>query len=363
MAELSLSSRVRSTPFTNRVSEAGVKGYTVYNHMALPTVFRSLEEDYRHLKTSVQVWDVSCERQVELKGPDAGLLAQMMTPRDLSRQKIGQTIYTPICDDRGHVLNDPVTIKLQDDRYWVSIADSDVGLFAKGLAIGAKLNVEVFEPDVHPLGVQGPKADELIARVFGDEMRQTPFFGTQTREFGGRTHLIARSGYSGQGGFEIYLSGSNLGEPLWDALMEAGRDLDVRAGCPNVIERVESGLLSFGNDMTSENTIAETGLHRFCKTIAPDHVGANAIKTEGEPKRQIRFLKFEGGPMSVPTKPVSLFSGNAHAGRVTTAIWSPDHKTNVAIGMIEAPFWDAGSKVTLPDGREGIVQAGPAARQ
>ena len=216
MPQIAISCRTRSTPFTERVTAAGVSAYTVYNHMLLPAAFRSLEADYRHLKSAVQIWDVACERQVELSGPDAARLAQMLTPRDLSRQRTGQCLYTPTCDSAGHVLNDPVTIKLADDRFWVSVADSDVILFAKGLAAGAGLKVSVTEPDVSPLAVQGPLADDLMARAFGDNMRDIRFFGTAFIEFGGRSHLVARSGYSLQGGFEIYLNGTDLGLPLWD---------------------------------------------------------------------------------------------------------------------------------------------------
>lgn len=362
MPEISISNRTRATPFTDYVTAAGVSGYTVYNHMLLPTFFRSFEEDCHHLKTAVQIWDVSCERQVELKGPDAAVLAQLMTPRDLSNQRVDQTLYTPICDNRGYVLNDPVTIKLANDRYWLSVADSDVILFAKGLAIGKDLDVDVFEPDVHPLAVQGPKSFELMARVFGDEIRQTPFFGAQMHSFGGRDHLIARSGYSGQGGFEIYLDGGDLAGELWNTLSEAGVDLDVRAGCPNAIERIESGLLSYGNDFTIENTLGESGLTRFCKNIAPNCVAANALRAAGEPTKQIRYLTIGGEPMRSAPKSSAVFSGGAMAGKISSLAWSPDYQTNVAIGMIGADFWTPGTTLRTEDDRTVEILDRPIAR-
>jgi dimethylsulfoniopropionate demethylase len=229
---LSISRRTRRTPFTDRVTAAGVKAYTIYNHMLLPTVFRSVTEDYRHLKTAVQVWDVACERQVEVRGPQAAELVQMLTPRDLSDMTIGQCLYTPMVDETGGMLNDPVTVKLDEDRYWVSIADSDLLFWVKALAHGFRLAVDVFEPDVSPLAIQGPQADELAARVFGDAVRSIRFFRYKRLSFNGTELVVARSGYSKQGGFEIYVEGSQHGEPLWDALFEAGRDLDVRAGQP-----------------------------------------------------------------------------------------------------------------------------------
>ena len=172
MAMIAPSRRVRRTPFSDGVEAAGVKGYTVYNHMLLPTVFRSIEEDYRHLKTAVQVWDVACERQIELRGPDAARLMQMLTPRDLRGMLPGQCYYVPIVDETGGMLNDPVAVKLAEDRWWISIADSDLLLWVKAIAHGWRLDVLVDEPDVSPLAIQGPRADDLMARVFGEEVRK-----------------------------------------------------------------------------------------------------------------------------------------------------------------------------------------------
>jgi dimethylsulfoniopropionate demethylase len=244
MPLLSPSRRLRRTPFSDGVEAAGVKAYTVYNHMLLPTVFESVEADYRHLKDHVQVWDVSVERQVELRGPDAGRLMQMLTPRDLRRMLPGQCYYVPIVDETGGMLNDPVCLKLAEDRWWISLADSDLLYWVKGIANGYRLDVLVDEPDISPLAVQGPKAEELLVRIFGPRIRDVRFFRFDWFDFGGREMAIARSGYSKQGGFEIYVEGSDIGMPLWNALFAAGEDLNVRAGCPNGIERIEGGLLS-----------------------------------------------------------------------------------------------------------------------
>ncbi len=210
------SHRLRRTPFSRRVEAAGVSAYTVYNHMLLPTVFRSMTEDYAHLKSAVQLWDVSCERQVEIIGPDARRLVQMTTPRDLAAMADDQCYYIPMVDDRGALLNDPVLNKLAEDRYGVSLADSDMLYYYKGLASGFGLGVKVFEPDVSLLAVQGPKADTLVGRVFGEVVVATRFFRHTTVTFEGQDLVIARSGWSHQGGFEIYMDGSDGGEALWD---------------------------------------------------------------------------------------------------------------------------------------------------
>ncbi|CUJ96119.1 Dimethylsulfonioproprionate demethylase DmdA [Ruegeria denitrificans] len=350
MPRISLSRRLRRTPFSDGVEAAGVKAYTVYNRMLLPTVFESVEADYRHLKSHVQVWDVSCERQVELRGPDAGRLMQMLTPRDLRGMLPGQCYYVPIVDETGGMLNDPVAVKLSDDRWWISIADSDLLLWVKGVANGYRLDVLVDEPDVSPLAVQGPKADDLMARLFGDRVRDVRFFKFDMFQFEGRDLAVARSGYSKQGGFEIYVEGSNIGMPLWNALFAEGEDLNVRAGCPNLIERIEGGLLSYGNDMTDDNTPHECGLGKFCNThTAIGCVGRDAllrVAKEG-PVQQIRPIEIEGGAVPPCDRPWPVFAGGRQVGQVTSAAWSPDFGTNVSIGMLRLSHWDAGTEIEV----------------
>lgn len=362
MALLSLSRRLRRTPFSDGVEAAGIKAYTVYNHMLLPTVFRSVEEDYHHLKHAVQVWDVACERQVELRGPDAGRLAQLMTPRDLRPMSPGQCYYMPVVDETGGMLNDPVAVKLSEDRWWISLADSDLLYWVKGLAYGYRLDVLIDEPDVSPLAVQGPQAEELMARVFGDKVLSIRFFRFTVLDFQGASMVVARSGYSKQGGFEIYVEGGHLGMPLWNALMEAGRDLDVHAGCPNLIERIEGGLLSYGNDMTDDNTPHECGLGKFCNTqTAIGCIGRDAllrVAKEG-PVQQIRAISIEGDRVPPCDRYWPLTADGKTVGRVSSAAWSPDFGTNVAIGMVRMTHWDAGTRLTVetPEGlRPATVQ-------
>lgn len=364
MALLSPSRRVRRTPFSEGVEAAGVKAYTVYNRMLLPTVFASPEEDYHHLKQAVQVWDVSCERQVQVKGPDALRLIQLLTPRDLSKLTPNRCLYIPVTDQGGGMLNDPVLIQAAPDTFWISIADSDLLMWVNAIAGCNDFDVEVTEPDVSPLGVQGPKADDLMAQVFGDRIRALKFFGCDRFDFQGFDFLIARSGYSKQGGFEIYVEGTERGMPLWRALFEAGKPLDVRAGGPNLIERVEGGLLSYGNDMTSANSPLECGLGKYVSASQLDLCfGGRALREELDAgsARMIRAIEIEGAAVPGCDRPWPLLVNGKPAGQVTSAAWSPDYETNVAIGMVEASHWTPGQELTveMPGGpRQGRVRHG-----
>jgi dimethylsulfoniopropionate demethylase len=262
----------------------------------------------------------------------------------------GQCYYIPIVDETGGMLNDPVVVKLAEDKWWISIADSDLLYWVKGLAYGCRLDVLVDEPDISPLAVQGPKAEQLIERVFGQAVAGIRFFRFSHFEFMGRDLVIARSGYSKQGGFEIYVNGDDIAMPLWNTLMEAGADLDVYAGCPNLIERIESGLLSYGNDMTDDNTPHECGLEKFCNTqSAIGCIGRDAllrVVKEG-PVQQIRPISIEGDSVPPCDRFWPLTINGKHAGRISSAVWSPDYKTNVAIGMVHIASWNPGTILTV----------------
>ncbi|MGI9425637.1 MAG: dimethylsulfoniopropionate demethylase [Hyphomicrobiaceae bacterium] len=360
---LTPSRRIRTTPFTAHNIAAGAQAYTVYNHMLLPTTFQSVEDDYWHLLSYVQLWDVSAQRQVEVAGPDALRLVQLMTPRDVTtRFDVGQCKYAPLVDQDGGMINDPVIVRVADDRFWLSIADSDVLLWARGLAYGLGLNVQISEPDVFPLAVQGPLAESLMADVFGDAVRDIRFFRSSMLQFNGVDLLVARSGWSKQGGFEIYLDVPAMADDLWNTLMAAGRPYNVRAGAPNLIERVEGGLLSYGSDMTRMNSPLECGLERYCALDGDiDFIGKSALRRQRDAgvARRIRGLVLTGPKVPPATTAWTVFSQNTPVGYLTTVAFSPRFGCNLAFAMLDAghSIVDTTLSVECTDGimRDGLV--------
>jgi dimethylsulfoniopropionate demethylase len=327
----------------------------------------------------VQIWDVSVQRQVQITGPDAARLAQIMTPRDIRGAEIGQCLYVPLIDQNAGMLNDPVLLKLAEDRFWLSIADSDILLWARGLAIGMGLDVMVDEPDVSPLAIQGPKAQALMTQLFGDGIAALGHFRFGIFDVLGTRQLIARSGYSKQGGYEIYLQDSALGSALWDLIWDAGAAYNIRPGCPNLIERIEGGLMSYGNEFTRDNNPLECGFGPLCHLgDAVDYIGKAALRELAAtgPQRMLRGIKFGDGPsppcgepFPVTASPASSSGGYNSAGKdeivgqITSGIYSPRLGCNVGMSMIEKSHWEFGTRlyVHTPDGKthNGTVEPFP----
>lgn len=348
------SRRVRSTPYSSRIEDQGVTAYTVYNHMLLPAAFGSLEDSYHHLKEHVQIWDVAGERQVEISGKDSAKLVQLMTCRDLSKSKIGRCYYCPIIDDNAGLINDPVILKLSEQRWWISIADSDVILFAKGLAIGNKFDVKIFEPNVNILAVQGPKSFKLMEKIFGKKIIEMKFFGFDYFEFAGTKHLIAKSGWSKQGGFEIYVENTKSGLALYDKLFEVGKEFNVKPGCPNLIERIESALLSYGNDMDNLDNPLECGLDKYVNLDTDiNFLGKEKLK-EVKKKGILRKLTgviIEAKEINV-SKSISLTNDkDLKIGELRSGVYSPHFKKVIGIAMLDKPYWEVDQtfKISIND--------------
>ena len=334
--------RLRGTPYSSRIENQGLTAYTTYNHMLLPASFEGTEKDYFHLKKHVQVWDVAAQRQVQILGKDSAKLVQLMTCRNLSKAKIGRCYYAPLIDEQGKMLNDPVILKLNEDKWWVSLADSDIGLYVKGLASGLRLQTEVSEPDVNILAVQGPKSFKLMEKVLGKKITELKFFGFDHFTFQGNKFLIARSGWSKQGGYEIYVENREAGLNLYDELFSVGKEFNVKPGCPNLIERIESALLSCGNDFDNGDNPYECGFDKYIDIKSDiNFLGKKVlikISKEGI-KRKLMGVKIDLDNIEMMEER-PLQNGKSLVGHLRSAVYSPYFKKVVGIAMIKKEYWD-----------------------
>ena len=295
---LYVASWYRKSPYWERTVEAGCKSWDLYNHMLIPTFYDDDEDEYWHLLNHVTLWDVAVERQVEITGPDAAAFTQLLTCRNLSKCEVGQCKYAPIIAPDGGIVNDPILLRLGRDHFWLSLADSDALLYAKGVQALAGLEVTVQEPDVSPLQVQGPKSKPLIRDLFGDEVMNLRYYRCIESDLEGIPVVVSRTGWTGEVGYEIYLRDSSRGLDLWDRVMEAGRPYEIRAIAPSEQRRIEAGIFNYGSDMTIENNPFEiTGMERLVEFSA-DFIGRATLERIGMQgvKRKLVGVEFGGEP-------------------------------------------------------------------
>lgn len=351
--------RIRKSPYFDATVAAGMTDVTVYNHMYMPTGYGDFAAEYRRLTETVALWDVAAERQVQVSGPDAARLVQMLTPRDISKMKVGQGRYALLNDVNGRLINDPVLLKLSDDRYWFSIADSDMEYWAGGVAAGLGLGVDITEPDVSPLAIQGPNAPAVVADLFGAWIHDLTYFAFRQTDLDGIPLMVARSGWSKQPGFELYLMDGTHGVDLWDRVMSAGLPHGIGPGAPNVVERTEGDLLSWGADTRPDANVFELGMEAYVHLdMEPDFIGKAALRRirDAGPKRR-RVGLFIDPPSLVPSEDnwqVRDRAGNA-AGTVSIAVPSIRLERNIAIALIDVAHSVVGTRLVVetPDGNRG----------
>ncbi len=346
--------RLRRTPYFEATQRYGPKGFTVYNHMFFPIRYAELEEEYWHLLEHVTLWDVSVERNVEITGPDAFAFTNLLTPRDLSKCPVGQGKYVIITAADGGIINDPVLMRLGENHFWLALADSDVLLWAKGVAVGAGMKVNLTEPDVSPIQIQGPKAKAVVETLFGDRAMQLGYYHFFETQLDGIPVIVTRTGWTAEVGYEIYLRDGSRGVELWERVMAAGKPHNIKPTGPSDIRRIEAGILNWGADMTLDNNPYEVGLGWLVDADKKaNYIGKEAlakIKAAGV-KRKLAGVEIDGAP--IPFNPIKwpVSKDGKRVGHVTSATYSPRLKKNIGYVMVPSEHAALGGKlvVDIPD--------------
>jgi aminomethyltransferase len=363
--QIHIGPNIRKSPYFDATVADGVRSFSVYNHMFIPGHFGDPDAEYDRLLNGVAMWDVAAQRQVALKGPDANQLAQLLTPRSLAGMKVGQGRYVPICDHEGLLINDPVLLKLAEDHYWLSIADSDLLLWAAAIARERGLAVEVTEPDVSPLAIQGPKAVEVAAALVGDWVRDLRYFWFRETALGDIPLVVARSGWSKQGGFELYLRDGTRGTELWDRVKEAGAPFGIGPGAPNDTERLESGLISYGADMRRQTCPAnpfEMGFGALLDLDGPhEFIGREvlrAIRDQGVTRRRVGVM-VDGPPVIGNEHVLPLYQRDRIVGHVSEIAYSRRLGRTIGVGLAETQLalGTSGLHIELKDGPRNVTLA------
>ena len=354
--EFSFGTQVRKSPYFDATVRWGAKGFSVYNHMYIPRDFGDPVQNFWNLVNDAILCDVAVERQVEITGPDAAQFVQLLTPRNLSECAVGQCKYVLITDENGGVLNDPVLLRLAENHFWLSLADSDILMWAKGVAVNSGLDVNLGEPDVSPLQLQGPKSCDIAKAIFGERIDGLKYYWLEEFELNGIPLIISRTGWSSELGYEIYLRDGSRGNELWDHIMEVGKPMGLVPGHTSTIRRIEGGMLSYQADMDYTVNPFELGLGRLVDLeMDADFIGKKAlkkIKSDGIKRSQVG-IEISCTPLKHPnTSYWPIMVGSEEVGYITSAVYSPRLDKNIALAMMDVNHSaiDTAAETTTPEG-------------
>lgn len=340
--EFGFGTQIRKSPYFDATVRWGAKGFSVYNHMYIPRDFGDPEQNFWNLVNKVILCDVAVERQVEITGPDAAQFVQMLTPRNLSKCAVGQCKYVLITNADGGILNDPILLRLEENRFWISLADSDILLWTQGVAINSGLDVEIREPDVSPLQLQGPESGNVMKALFGESITDLRYYWLREYDLDGIPVIVSRTGWSSELGYELYLQDGSKGDELWEKIMAAGAPFGIQPGHTSTIRRIEGGMLSYHADMDINTNPYELGLDRLVELdIEADFIGKSALKRireEGVSRKQVGLV-IDGPALTGPNSRFwALKKEGEQVGKVTSAVFSPRLELNIALAMVGADF-------------------------
>ena len=343
--------QIRKSPYFDSTVKWGATGFSVYNHMYIPRDFGSPEQNFWNLIENAILCDVAVERQVEITGPDAYKFIQLLTPRDLTKLSIGQCKYVLIVNNEGGILNDPILLRLGENHFWLSLADSDILLWAQGVALNSGLNVKIIEPDVSPLQLQGPTSGEIMIKLFGDSIKDLKYYWLREYTLDGIPLIVSRTGWSSELGYEIYLRDGSKGNELYEKIMAAGKDHGLQPGHTSSIRRIEGGMLSYHADADINTNPYELGLDRLVNLDSKvNFIGKEALKKiqkEGIKRIQVG-LELDCEPLKGPNTTFwSIQKEDEVIGKVTSAIYSPRLKKNIALAMIKINQSKIGNKLKI----------------
>ena len=341
----------RKTPFFEATRRYGCSAYDIYNHTYLPGYYDDPETEYWALVNDVTIWDVGCERIVEISGPDACEFINTLTCRDLTKCKVGQCKYMPVIAPDGGILNDPVMLRIEEDRWWLALADSDAGIFAMGVAANSGMDVTISHPPVYPIQVQGPKSKDTMRSLFGDEILDLKYYWCREAELDGIPVVISRTGWTAVVGYEIYLRDPTRGDDLWEKLIAAGKPHNIRPIAPSEARRLEAGIFNYGSDITLDNNPYEVmGLERLVEDQEADYLGKAAlerIRREGV-KRRLVGIEIEGPELRAELAEYwPVRAEGREIGFVTNAIWSPGLKRNIGYVWVPTAISEPGTQLEV----------------
>ena len=357
---ISLGSRVRKSPYFESTKQAGAKAFSIYNHMYMPTLYTSVVDEYWSMVNDVVMIDVGVERQIEISGPDAHKLIQFITPRDVSNCDLGKCYYILLAGEDGGIINDAVLLRLNDEQFWVSPGDGDVLLWIEGVAVNSGMDVNVYEPDVSPLQMGGPKSPHVMYELFGDLAIDLGYYRAAQTEVNGIPLVLGRTGWSGELSYELYLQDGSRGNELWELVAKAGEKYNIKPAAPQLIRSIEGELLSYASDISRTDNPYTIDMGRMVNLEREDDfIGKAALQkihAEGV-KRKLVGVEIAGDPINAPPEHLwAIKDGHNSIGHITRCIYSPRLKKNIGFANVPIEYTEIGSKLSI-DSPRGLLSA------
>jgi glycine cleavage system aminomethyltransferase T len=341
----------RRSPMFDATRRAGCSAYDIYNHMLLPAYFDDPVTEYWALLNDVTVWDVAVERTVQIAGPDADRLIDMLTCRDLTKCQVKQGKYMIVTAPDGGIVNDPVLLHVDRDTWWMQVADSDAGLYALGVASQSGLDVDVSYPDAYPMQIQGAKAAKTVEKLAGPGLYDLKYYWCDRFEIKGIPVLISRTGWTAVQGFEIDLLDPTRGDDLWNAVFAAGEEFNIRPVAPVEARRIEAGIMNYNSDMTLENTPFEImGFERLVEEQPQDYIGKEALEAQRRAgvRRKLVGIELGGGELRAElTWFWPVHKDGKEVGKVTDAVYSPRLEKNIGYVWVPVELSEPGTRLDV----------------
>ena len=348
---IGIGTRIRKSPYFDSNIKYGVTGFTVYNKMYLPTGFAGPEKEYESLINDVTFGDFAAERQIEINGPDAYNFVRYIQPRNLEKCEIGFCKYILLTDKNGGIINDACLLRLEENKFWISPGDGDVILWLQGLAMNSNMDVTIHEPDASPLQISGPKSGKLIQKLFNGEHDDLGYYKARQTSLDDIPMIIARTGWSGELSYELYLQNRKLGNKLFDMVYDAAVEFNGRVIAPNTIRTIEGGILSYGSDFGREHNPFTIGFGRLVDVDQEtDFIGKEALKKIKENGSTEKLVGLELDGEAIKKAPENFWrvtNDDKKIGRVSRAFFSPRLQKNIALAIVDIDFSELGTEIIV----------------
>ena len=346
-ASISFQPRIRRGAFFEACWDHGCRNFSVYNRTYISSNFSKPLEEYWHVIEHVSLWPVMGERQIQITGIDAKKFVQYLSCRDISNCSINQCKYSLLLNDEAGIICDPIILRLEENKFWISTSDCDLELWIKGVKINSGFNVSIKDANVSLLQIQGPKSSALFSKMFGTDILNLKYYWLTQVKFEGINLVISRTGWSGELGYEIYLSDFEKGSYIFNRILEIGEEFSIAVGSVNQTRRIESGILSWGVDMSQNENPYQVGLGKLVELESKDDFIGKKAAIELSNKKQKKVLvgiKLHSNNKLNNEIHWNIIKGKKNVGKLTSVSFSPRLKSNIGIGIVDYNYSTIGTK-------------------